>query len=183
MFRIVSRIGRTRVREDLERALSAAGAAVRFEQRPGDIGAIIRLHGLLYCVEHGYGLDFEGYVAKTFAGYAWPLSKRERLWLVEKSGDLHGCIAIVKASETTAQLRWLLLLADLRGHGLGRALVSDALAFCRENGYVSVTLWTEGSLTAATTLYRSFGFVRTETRTSEIWGAERTEERYDLNLS
>lgn len=171
------------MKEDLVRALSAAGATVRFEQRPGDIGAIIRLHGLLYSIEHGYGLGFEGYVAKTFAEYAWPLSERERLWLVEKSGELRGCIAIVKASETTAQLRWLLLLSGLRGCGLGRALVSDALAFCRENGYSSVTLWTEGSLSAATTLYRSFGFVRTEAKTSEIWGMERTEERYDLKLS
>jgi N-acetylglutamate synthase-like GNAT family acetyltransferase len=167
----------------LARALVAAGATVRFEQRPGDIGAIIRLHGLLYTSEHGYSLDFEGYVAKTFAGYAWPLSARERLWLVEKSGELRGCIAIVKASDTIAQLRWLLLLADLRGRGLGRALVSDALAFCREKGFSSVTLWTEGSLSAATSLYKSFGFVCTEAKTSEIWGTVRTEERYDLQMS
>jgi GNAT superfamily N-acetyltransferase len=168
---------------ELKRALSKAGAALRFDQRPGDIGEIIRLHGLLYSSEHGYGLDFEGYVAKTFAGYAWPLSMRERLWLVEKSGELCGSTAIVKTSPTCAQLRWLLLRADLRGHGLGRALVSDALAFCRESGYRSVMLWTEGSLSAATTLYRSFGFERTEARTSVIWGSERTEERYDLPLS
>jgi N-acetylglutamate synthase-like GNAT family acetyltransferase len=102
---------------------------------------------------------------------------------VEKSGELRGCIAIVKASDTIAQLRWLLLLADLRGCGLGRALVSDALAFCREKGFSSVTLWTEGSLSAATSLYKSFGFVRTEAKTSEIWGKMRTEERYDLRLS
>ena len=168
---------------ELEQALTAAGATVRAEQRPGDVGAIIRLHGLLYTSEHGYDLSFEGYVAKTFAGYAWPLSKRERLWLVERAGELRGCIAIVKASETTAQLRWLLLLSDLRGHGLGRALVSEALAFCRRNNYSSVTLWTESSLAAATSLYRSFGFVRTREKTSEIWGTERTEECYDLKLS
>jgi len=171
------------VTEELTRALAAAGATVRFDQRPGDIGAIIRLHGLLYAAEHGYSLDFEGYVAKTFAGYAWPPSKRERLWLVEKAGDLRGCIAIMKAAETTAQLRWLLLLSDLRGCGLGRALVGDALAFCRENGYSVVTLWTEGSLSIATTLYRRFGFVKVETKTSRIWGKERTEERYDLQLA
>jgi GNAT superfamily N-acetyltransferase len=167
----------------LARDFAAAGAAVRHEQRPGDIGEIIRLHGILYAREHGYSLDFEAYVAKTFAGYAWPLSARERLWIVETANGLRGSIAIVRASETEAQLRWFLLHPDVRGHGLGKRLVDEALAFCRECGYATVILWTEGSLTAATTLYRRAGFVRTETKKGTIWGAVRTEERYELRLS
>ncbi|HEY9593990.1 MAG TPA: GNAT family N-acetyltransferase, partial [Spirochaetia bacterium] len=87
------------------------------------------------------------------------------------------------AAAGAAQLRWLLLHPSLRGHGLGRALVEEALAFCRASGYASVLLWTEGSLETATTLYRRFGFKRTETKTGGIWGATRTEERYDLSLS
>ena len=169
--------------DEAPRAFAAAGAAVRHEQRPGDIGEIIRLHGILYAQEHGYSLDFEAYVAKTFSGYAWPLSLRERLWIVETANGLRGSIAIVRASETEAQLRWLLLHPELRGHGLGKRLVEDALAFCRECGYATVILWTEASLTTATTLYRRAGFARTETRTSAIWGAVRTEERYELRLS
>ena len=166
----------------LARAVASAGVTVRIEQRPGDIGEIIRMHGVLYAEEHGYDVSFEGYVAKTFAAYAWPLAGRQRLWLVEKDGALRGSIAIVEASEKEAQLRWLLLHPSLRGHGLGTALVAEALAFCRENGYASVLLWTEGSLETATALYRRFGFRRTETKTGGIWGATRTEERYDLSL-
>jgi len=111
------------VTDKAPRAFAAAGAAVRHEQRPGDIGEIIRLHGILYAREHGYSLDFEAYVAKTFAGYAWPLSARERLWIVETANGLRGSIAIVLASDTEAQLRWLLLHPELRGHGLGKRLV------------------------------------------------------------
>jgi len=168
--------------EALARALASAGATVRTEQRPGDIGEIIRMHGVLYAAEHGYDVSFEGYVAKTFAAYLWPLDDRQCLWIVERDGVWRGSVAIVEVSPAVAQLRWLLLHPEVRGHGLGKALVDEALAFCRANGYASVLLWTEGSLETATTLYRKFGFKRTETKTSGIWGATRTEERYDLSL-
>ncbi len=166
----------------LERALAAACATVRHEQRPGDVGEIIRMHGLLYSAEHGYDVGFEGYVAKTFSSCSWPLHGRERLWIVERDGSYRGSIAVVMASEKEAQIRWLLLHPDLRGCGVGKGLVNDALAFCRASGYSSVLLWTEGSLNAATALYRRAGFRRTEERTSLLWGAMRTEERYYLSL-
>ena len=170
------------MRPDLVNSLAAAGATARTEQRPGDIGELIRLHGLLYAAEHGYSLAFEADVAKTLSVCSWPLAGRERMWLVESGGALQGAVAIVTAAEKTAQLRWLLLHASLRGHGLGRALVQESLDFCRGEGYTAVTLWTEGSLAPATRLYTSLGFQRTETRTSDLWGAMRTEERYDLTL-
>jgi GNAT superfamily N-acetyltransferase len=169
--------------KDFMEALSKAGASVRHDVRPGDMGSIIGLHGQLYCREHGYSLDFEGYVAKTFTRCGWPLGARERIWVVEKEGALVGCIAIVKASETEAQLRWLLLAPGVRGGGLGRCLVEEAVAFCRSSGYRAVLLWTEASLTTATRLYRRAGFILTEKKTGMTWGAERTEERYDLSLA
>jgi hypothetical protein len=72
--------------EKLSAAVATAGATLRNGMRPGDIGEIIRMHGLLYSAEHGYSMDFEAYVAKTFAGYSWPLGEQERLWIVEKAG-------------------------------------------------------------------------------------------------
>jgi len=170
------------VEEALSAALGRARATLRTEVRPGDIGELIHMHGELYAQEHGYSLAFEAYVAKTFSGYAWPLSDRERLWLVEGEGTLRGSIAIVKATEREAQLRWLLLRPRLRGYGLGKALVEEAVAFSRASGYASVLLWTEGSLVTATSLYRAAGFTLTEASTSNLWGAMRTEERYDLRL-
>jgi GNAT superfamily N-acetyltransferase len=105
------------------------------------------------------------------------------MWMLEKEGVLGGCIAIVKASETEAQLRWLLLAPELRGYGLGRCLVEEAVVFCRSSGYRAVTLWTEASLTTATRLYRQCGFTLREQKKGMTWGAERTEERYDLSLA
>jgi GNAT superfamily N-acetyltransferase len=80
-------------------------------------------------------------VAKTFAGHASPLSARGRIWIVETAS----------------------------GHGLGKRLVVEALAFCRECAYAAVILSTEGPLTAA--------------KRSAVWGAVRTEERHELRLS
>jgi len=168
--------------DSLAQRCAKSRASVRWEQKPGDIGEIVKMHGMLYAQEHGFSSAFEAYVAGTFGGYSWPLSARERLWVVEKDGTLAGTIAIVKAAESAAQLRWLLLRADLRGLGLGGALVEEALAFCRSSDYASVFLWTVSSLTAATAIYRRAGFTRTEERIHELWGGIRTEERYDLSL-
>ncbi len=160
-----------------------AGTDLRHDPRPGDIGEMVRMHGVLYAREHGFSSAFEAYVAGTMAAYTWPLSDRERLWILEKEGTMAGTIAIVKGTESAAQLRWLLLRADIRGKGLGRALVEEAVSFSRLSGYSSVFLWTIGSLTTATAVYRRAGFTRTESKTHELWGAERTEERYDLTLA
>jgi GNAT superfamily N-acetyltransferase len=169
--------------ERLAGARASAGLAVRQEPRPGDIGELVRLHGVLYAKEHGYSLAFEAYVAKTLSDYTWPLGERERLWLLEKEGSLLGSIAIVQASPTEAQLRWLLLDPRIRGLGLGGGLVAEAVDFSRACRYETVFLWTEGSLAAATALYRKAGFILTQRKPGFIWGAARIEERYELRLS
>lgn len=167
----------------LARAGHEAGTSIRFELRPGDLGEIVRMHGDLYAREHGFSMGFEAYVAGTLAAYDWPLGGRERLWIVEKAGQMAGTIAIVRGADAAAQLRWLLLRAELRGKGLGQAMVEEAVSFSRLAGYSSIFLWTIGSLTSATSVYRRVGFTLTEKKTHELWGATRTEERYDLSLT
>ena len=163
--------------------LASAGVSLRHAARPGDIGELVRLHGVLYAREHGYSLAFEAYVAKTLSDYTWPLGDRERLWILEKEDALLGSIAIVQASPADAQLRWLLLDPRIRGRGLGAGLVTEAVDFSRACGYERVILWTEGSLATATALYRRAGFILTERKPGFIWGAARVEERYELRLT
>jgi len=140
------------------------------------------LHGVLYAPEQGWDHTFDSYVAIPLAEFAKRSSPRERIWIVENTENIVGSAAIVSFSETEAQLRWLLLHPCVRGLGLGRRLVEDALDFCRGAGYLSVFLWTVDTLPIAARLYRSVGFKQTQTLTHELWGATVTEVKYEMVL-
>ena len=159
-----------------------ANVSIRNQLKAGDIGYLTYLHGILYANEYGWDYTFETYVAGPLAEFAKRHNNRERIWIVEKDGQITGSVAIVEASEQEAQLRWMLLTPDLRGQGLGRTLVEQALDFCKKQEYHSVFLWTVSLLTAATKLYQSVGFQLTDEKTHRIWGAKLTEQRYDLKL-
>lgn len=162
--------------------LSALGVTVRNHFKPGDIGAIIALHGKFYGETYGWDHTFEAYVAEPLGAFARNRSANERIWVVERGGEVAGCVAIVAAATGKAQLRWFLLHPDLRRHGLGRRLLTEALDFCREQGYGSVYLWSAAQLVPAITLYRSVGFRLTDEVTHKLWGAIITEQRYELTL-
>lgn len=159
------------------------GITIRHNFKPGDVGYLTYLHGVLYAQEYGWDHTFEAYVACPLSEFAKSSNERERIWIVETNEVIVGSVAIVEASNTEAQLRWLLLQPDLRGQGIGRYLVNDTIHFCREMGYSSIYLWTVSLLTAATSLYKSLGFQITQEKTHPIWGAVLTEQRYNLELT
>jgi GNAT superfamily N-acetyltransferase len=157
--------------------------SIRHDLRPGDMGYLIYLHGILYAEEQGYDHTYEGYVAGTFAEFAHGYRPdKDRLWVAEMDGQIIGSIGIVGRSDEEAQLRWVLVHPKARGMGLGRMLMEEALKFCREAGYTSVYLWTVNGLTAAAQLYESVGFEKMEEKRHELWGHVLTEERYELRF-
>jgi N-acetylglutamate synthase-like GNAT family acetyltransferase len=156
--------------------------SIRNDLLPGDVGYITYLHGTLYAPEQGWDYTFDAYVAIPLAEFAKSHSSRERIWIVEKEGKIVGSVAIVEFSDTEAQLRWLLLDPDIRGQGLGRWLVEEALGFCRDSGYSSVFLWTVNTLPIAAQLYQSMGFKQTKELTHTLWGSVVTEVKYVLVL-
>jgi GNAT superfamily N-acetyltransferase len=155
---------------------------IRHQFKPGDAGRLIELHGLLYSQEYGFDHTFEAYVARPLADFVFHQTERERIWLVDSQEILMGSLAIVRHDEIEAQLRWYLLHPSLRGKGLGKQLMEESIAFCRENGYTKIFLWTVSSLLAAAQVYRKAGFQLVEENTHEIWGQTLTEQRYDLEL-
>ena len=155
---------------------------LRSHLQPGDIGYLVFLHGTLYAAEQGWDHTFEAYVAGPLAEFAKFQGERERIWIVERNGEVAGSIAIVEAADNKAQLRWLLLHPDLRGLGIGRLLIEEALSFCRESRYSLVFLWTVSALADAAKLYQAAGFRLTEEAARELWGTTVTEQRYDLIL-
>ncbi len=155
---------------------------IRHDLQTGDLGYLVYLHGILYAKEYGWDSTFEAEAAVVLAEIATSQGERERIWLVEKDGELAGSIAIVEASAEQAQLRVLLLHPNLRGLGLGRRLVEAAVAFCRECGYSSIFLLTTSDLTAAAHLYKSVGFGLREEKRKSVWGVELVEQRYEMKL-
>ena len=155
---------------------------IRHDLQPGDIGYLVYLHGILYAKEYGWDSTFEAEAAVVLAEIANSRGDRQRIWLVEKDGKLSGSIAIVEASAETAQLRVLLLHPDLRGLGIGRKLVEEAVTFSRECGYSSIFLLTTRALKAAAHLYKSVGFRLQEEKTKCVWGVELVEQRYEMPL-
>jgi N-acetylglutamate synthase-like GNAT family acetyltransferase len=165
----------------MSKPISDISIFIRHDLRPGDVGFITYLHGILYA-DQGWDCTFEAYVATPLIEFAKLHSSRQRIWIVESERRIVGSVAIVKHSENEAQLRWLLLDPEVRGLGLGRRLVEEALEFCREARYSSVFLWTVKTLPKATKLYQSMGFKQTVELTHELWGRTVTEIKYELAL-
>jgi GNAT superfamily N-acetyltransferase len=146
------------------------------------LGSIISLHGTIYAREYGFDPTFEAYVAGPLAEFVRTRTDRDQLWIAQRGEHIVGCIAIVGASRTEAQLRWFLVDPSARGLGLGRRLLHEAVEFCKGHGYESVLLWTVSSLSAAARLYQLFGFTKVEEKPGWRWGVDVVEEKYVLHL-
>lgn len=156
---------------------------IRTRLQPGDIGAIIQLHGILYDQEYGLDHTFEGYVASGMGEFAAAYDPENDYFAVaEVDGRIIGSIVIVHQPDRAARLRWFLVLPEARGNGVGRRLLEDAMTFCREKKFKSVILSTISELKPAIHLYESVGFRLKEQITHQIWGAKHTEEFYEAIL-
>ena len=150
--------------------------------RAGDLGRIVSLHGELYAREYGFDQTFEAYVAGPLAEFVRSNSPTSRLWVAEQENRIVGCVAIVAASASVAQLRWYLVVPEMRRRGLGRQLLAEAIAFGRQQRYEKVLLWTVSALADAAKQYRAAGFRKTEEKPGMMWGTDVVEEKYELDL-
>jgi ribosomal protein S18 acetylase RimI-like enzyme len=163
----------------------SADPVIRRELRPGDLGAIVAHHGLLYSREYGLDATFEAHVGASVAAAGergWP-GPREGLWIVEREGAHAGSLALTDEGDSKAALRWFALDRELRGQGLGRRLVDEAVSAAERIGYSSIGLETFSELTAAAHLYRSHGFGLRWTKPAARWGRDEIAyQRYELNF-
>jgi ribosomal protein S18 acetylase RimI-like enzyme len=157
---------------------------IRRELRPGDLEAIVAHHARVYAQEHGVDGEFAAMVAKTVAEAArrgFP-GDREGIWIVEVEGKHAGSLALTDEGGE-AVIRWVLIERSLRGRGLGRRLVAEAVSMARTSGYELVALETFSELTAAARIYRDHGFAVVWEDKKPRWGrAEITYQRYELPL-
>lgn len=157
--------------------------AIRTQLRDGDVERLIALHRAVYLDELGWAEGFDAHVREGIeevqrAGTLGDCA----FWFAERGEALVGTIAMVPRGDGAIQLRWLVVAADARGHGLGRLLVEEALEHARRGGFRSVYLWTVDRLRAAGALYRGLGFARTHAQAGTPWDPAVVQERYELLL-
>ncbi len=164
-------------------AQSNSDLTVRNELRPGDLGMVAYLHGRVYAEEYDYEPSFEGYVAAGLAEFMERYNPDlDRVWICEKEGAVVGSLFIMHRHDGEAQLRYFILAPECRGRGLGKRLVSEALAFLRKRGYSRCYLLTAEELGTARALYERAGFTLTERIAPTIAGMKGVECRYELSL-
>ncbi|PWC17342.1 bifunctional helix-turn-helix transcriptional regulator/GNAT family N-acetyltransferase [Brenneria corticis] len=151
---------------------------------PGMIGKIAEMHGTYYAKNYNFGHFFEGKVACGLAEFAGRLHEPcNQIWLAVNNGKIVGSVAIdgQDLGNNEGHLRWFILDDGCRGTGMGRKLLSEAMAFCDKRGFDAVQLWTFSGLNAARRLYESFGFELFKEWQGDQWGMTMTEQQFTRN--
>lgn len=155
--------------------------------RPGLLGEVVALQARYYAETWGFGTFFEAKLARELAELAGRYDPAQDLVLSAADGGRTLGSVTIDGSDPAApdgllHLRWFILAEGARGRGLGRALLDEALAFCRGTGRPGVYLWTFAGLDAARRLYDGAGFALAEERSGDTWGTRVTEQRFVLRL-
>jgi GNAT superfamily N-acetyltransferase len=133
---------------------------------PGLIGDLTSLHARYYNRLWTLGPAFEREMAEGIGAFVSEYRPgRDGLWTVRGGNEsVRGGIIIDGRStgRPGAQLRYFILEKALHGQGWGRRLLETAMAFCRQNGFERVYLWTVEELKSALYLYRDVGFEATD---------------------
>lgn len=143
---------------------------IRSDRRPGDDALIVRLHIEGY-VEEGprfRGDDFGPYVARTVAEAGLDAPSASRVWFAERAGRAIGCAAMIDRG-ACGQLRWVVLVPEARGLGLGKELVTRALDYAAAQGWREVYLETTDGLDASMALYERLGFAVCTDMPTALW--------------
>ena len=169
--------------EGLFGSTRAPTTATLREPRPGDMGFVVQSHGARYASEYGFDSSFEALVAEIAAKFLNSFdASRERCWIAEIDGAPVGSVFLVRHDDEIAKLRLLLVEPAGRGHGLGRRLVGECIAFARACGYRKITLWTQSILTAARKIYQDAGFELVASEPHRSFGQSLIGETWEMEL-
>ncbi len=149
--------------------------------RPGVIGRVAEMHAVFYARHWGFGAFFESKVASGLAEFSGRLGEPcNQIWTAVHNERIVGSVAIdgQDLGNNQAHLRWFILDDGCRGGGVGRQLLTQALAFCDQRGFASTELWTFQGLDAARKLYESLGFALVHEETGQQWGSAVVEQQF-----
>lgn len=148
---------------------------------PTIIGRIIEMLQSHMNKHYGFGLGFESRIARDLAEFISRLnSPQNEIWRAESGSRVVGSVSIdgEDLDGGLAHLRWFIVSEEIRGGGIGHALLSRAIDFCDKRGFSEIHLWTVKGLDAARKLYENHGFKLVEEYHGDQWGADVIEHKY-----
>jgi len=151
----------TRIEPGESSAPGEEGLVVRPGYVPGLIGWVSGAHGIYYAEAWGSGAPFEIQMAREFSEFVEQFdAQRDLVLSAQVNGRIIGAIAVLGAQPTEdgVQLRFFIVDPAWQGRGAGRRLLTEALAWCREQGHDRVFLWTVDGLPRSRHLYEKMGF-------------------------
>ena len=157
--------------------------SIRKDLRPGDLGWILYQHGVRYAADKGYDLDFEKDIAESMILFIEEFRRGHAgIWIAEQEKQIVGSIAVIPISETEAAIRWILVVPDFQGKGIGSKLMDMALNFCKCNDFSSVHCCQVASDSPGIALYESKGFRLVSECMVDQWGQSWSSRHYTLRL-
>lgn len=149
---------------------------------PGAIGTIAALHGQHYAQHWGFGVYFEAKVAAELGAFAQRIATNDLVLLAQ---DFYGLAASLildlndpASGQRGAHLRWFIAADRARGTGVGRQLLTRAIAHCDAHSSGKVWLTTFKGLHPARHLYDAMGFTLSHEADGEAWGTRVTEQEF-----
>lgn len=126
---------------------------MRLDDTSGVKSLIQNIMGTEFAAESGaYALHDIDDPVRYYSG------KKDIFLVAEKDGDIIGTVAIKEDTPNTALLRRVFVRKDYRGQGYGEKLLSQALAFCFEHDYETVTFRGTDKMQGALKLCLKQGF-------------------------
>jgi putative acetyltransferase len=140
---------------------SEPGIHAGFSIRPAANCDMPAIRSVLSTVRHEYGvLDETGISDGDLDDIELNYFRRGGLFEVveDPAKRIVGCAGLYPLNQHRAELCKMYLEKFARGRGLGRQLLLDVLAAARRGGFKEVWLETNSVLSAATSLYKKYGF-------------------------
>jgi GNAT superfamily N-acetyltransferase len=130
---------------------------------PADAPAVISLIGRVYA-EYEFIFEPAAELPDLLAFPRHYAAPHGAFFVIRQNEQVVGSVGVERLGESAAELHRLYLDADLRGRGLGRALVEAVITWCRAEGIAQLLLWSDTRFARAHVLYERMGFRRASER-------------------
>ena len=138
------------------------GLVIRNKFKPGDLGELIQLCGLICHQKIGLTESFEFEIAQILTNFALNKEPREKIWILEQEGQIRGSLLVIWLSEEHAQIKCFFLHCDQRGREFEYQLLSGALEFVKSLGGKSITTTPKLLGIGEINIFDEFGFKKLE---------------------